>query len=156
MTDATDPVSTAPTTAEGAFRAALRDMLVFLGLLAVVGSLLGYLVAGLPGLWSVLMGCGIVLIFSGTTVISMLRTASSEAAAFGGVVGGLWLAKFLVVILAVWLLRPLDFYDKPLFGLTVVIGALGALALDVRAVKRARIPYLEPKDPGHGPIDPPA
>lgn len=145
-----------PSAAEGAFRAALRDLLVFLAVLAALGSLVGYLVAGLPGVWSALMGAGVVLIFSGTTVVSMLRTASSDATAFAGTVAGLWLAKFLVVVVIIVALRPHDFYDKPLFGIIVIIGAIGAITLDMRAVRRARVPYLEPKDPGHGPDDPPA
>lgn len=140
--------------AEGAFRSALRDLLIFLPVLAIVGAVVGYLVAGLPGVWSALMGAGVVLIFSGTTVVSMLRTARSDAAAFAGVVAGLWLAKFAVVLVIIILLRPLDFYDKPVFGIVVIIGAIGAIALDMRAVQRARVPYLEPKDPGAGPDQP--
>ncbi len=161
MTEPTDlPVpegGTPPASAaEGAFRSALRDLLVFLPVLAVVGSVVGYLVAGLPGVWSALMGAGVVLIFSGTTVVSMLRTTRSDAAAFAGVVLGLWLAKFAAVLVIVIALRPLDFYDKPVFGIVVIIGAVGAIALDMRAVQRARVPYLEPKDPGAGPSNPPA
>ena len=158
MTDAPleNPSAPRPSAAEGAFRSALRDLVVFLAVLPVLGSVVGYLVAGLPGVWSALMGAGVVLIFSGTTVVSMLRTANADAAAFAGTVAGLWLAKFLVVIVIIVALRPLDFYDKPVFGITVIVGALGAIALDMRAVQRARVPYLEPKDPGHGLSDPPA
>lgn len=150
------PSAPAPSAAEGAFRAALRDLLVFLALLAVVGSVVGYLVAGTPGVWSALMGAGVVLIFSGTTVVSMLRTANADATKFAGTVAGLWLAKFLVVVVIIVALRPHDFYDKPIFGIVVIIGAIGAIALDMRAVQRARVPYLEPKGPGQGPDDPPA
>lgn len=146
----------APSGAERAFRAALRDLLVFLAVIAVLGSVVGYLVAGLPGVWSVLMGAGVVLIFSGTTVVSMLRTANSDATVFAGTVAGLWLAKFLVVVVIIIALRPLEFYDKPVFGITVIIGAIGAIALDMRAVQRARVPYLEPESRDHGPEDPPA
>ena len=156
MTDTPETVQPAPSAAEGAFRAALRDLLVFLGVLAVLGSVIGYLVADLPGVWSVLLGAGVVLIFSGTTVVSMLRTANADATVFAGTVAGLWLAKFLVVVVIIIALRPHDFYDKPVFGVTVILGALGAIALDMRAVQRARVPYLEPKDPGQGPNDPPA
>jgi len=159
MTESTElPAGGTPpgSAAEGAFRSALRDLLVFLPVLAVVGSVVGYLVAGLPGVWSALMGAGVVLIFSGTTVVSMLRTARSDAAAFAGVVLGLWLAKFAVVIVIIIALRPLDFYDRPVFAIVVIVGALGAIGLDMRAVQRARVPYLEPKDPGAGPDNPPA
>lgn len=154
--DPASPAPNPPNAAEGAFRSALRDLLAFLAVIAVVGSVVGYLVAGTPGVWSVLMGAGVVLIFSGTTVVSMLRTANSDATTFAGTVAGLWLAKFLVVVVVIVALRPHDFYDKPVFGITVIVGAIGAIALDMRAVQRARVPYLEPKDPGHGPSDPPA
>ena len=165
MTDAPDasapepaepavPTKPAPQGAERAFRAALRDLLIFLAVIAVVGSVVGYFVAGTPGVWSVLMGAGVVLIFSGTTVVSMLRTANSDATVFAGTVAGLWLAKFLVVVVIIVALRPHDFYDKPVFGITVILGAIGAIALDMRAVQRARVPYLEPDDAGRGPDDP--
>lgn len=159
MTDTPVPEPTgapAPSGAERAFRAALRDLLVFLAAIAVLGSVVGHLVAGTPGVWSVLMGAGVVLIFSGTTVVSMLRTANSEPTVFAGTVAGLWLAKFVVVVIIIIALRPLDFYDKPVFGITVILGAIGAIALDMRAVQRARVPYLEPRDAEHGPGDPSA
>lgn len=146
--------SPAPSAAEGAFRAALRDVLIFLAALAVVGAVVGYFAAGMPGVWSALMGAGVVLIFSGTTVVSMLTTANADATKFAGTVAGLWLAKFVVVVAIILVLRPHDFYSKPVFGIIVIIGAIGAIALDMRAVQRARVPYLEPKVPGHGPGDP--
>jgi hypothetical protein len=139
--------------AERAFRLALRDLVVFLLALAVLGALVGWLVAGLPGVWSALMGAALVLVFSGTTVVSMLRTADAGPTAFAGTVAGLWLAKFVVVIVVVLVLRGMDFYDKPVFGITVALGALGAIALDIRAVRRARVPYVEP---AQGPESAPA
>ena len=67
----------APTATEAVFRTSLRDMLVLLGVLTVLGVGIGYLVDGMAGVWGALLGVGIALIFSGTTVLSVLRTARS-------------------------------------------------------------------------------
>ena len=75
----TTPAPTpAPATGnEAVFRQSLRDMLVLLGVLTVLGVGIGYLVDGMAGVWGALIGVGIALIFSGTTVISVLKTAHS-------------------------------------------------------------------------------
>ena len=68
------------TAADLVFRRALRDMLVLLGILTVVGVLVGYLVDGMAGVWGALIGVFVALIFSGTTVISVWRTSGSNLA----------------------------------------------------------------------------
>jgi len=60
----------APSANEAVFRTSLRDMLVLLGVLTVLGVVIGFLVDGMAGVWGALLGVGIALIFSGTTVIS--------------------------------------------------------------------------------------
>ena len=64
----TAPVPPTPAANEVVLRQALRDMLVLLGALTVVGVGVGYLVDGLAGLWGRSIGVGIALVFSGTTV----------------------------------------------------------------------------------------
>ena len=64
---AVSPVS--HSAADAVFRRALRDMLVLLAALAVLGVGIGALVAGRPGAWGALIGVGLALVFSGTTVV---------------------------------------------------------------------------------------
>lgn len=140
----TVPVPTPPPTASTAvLRQALRDMLVLLGILAVVGVGVGYLVDGLAGVWGALLGVGIALIFSGTTVVSVLKTANSEPTMMMAVIMGAWLAKLVVVIVVLVILRQYDFYNPMMLFLVSVAGVIGSAVLDARAVQRGRVGYFQ-------------
>ena len=130
--------------AEAVFRRALRDVLILLAVLLVVGLAVGGLAAGGHGVWGALMGWALAAVFSTTTIVAMLRTARSSPAAMAGLVMGTWLAKVLLVIVALAVLRPLDFYSAPVLGAVLAIGVIGSAVLDYRAVSTGRVPYVEP------------
>jgi hypothetical protein len=134
--------------AEAVFRRALRDVVILLAALLVLGVLVGWLVAGLPGVWGALLGWALAVVFSTTTIVAMLRTVRSSPAKMAGVVMGTWLAKLAVVIVVLALLRPLDFYSKPVFGAVLAIAVIGSALLDYRAVSKGHVPYVEPGRPG--------
>ena len=134
---ASDPV-------RAVFRTALRDMLRLLVVLGVLGVGVGALVAGRPGVWGALLALGVTLVFSGTTVASMLVTANSSPATTGSVIMGAWLAKMIVVIALLAVLREVNFYHHVVFGVLLLVGVLGSALLDYRAVSRGRVPYVQP------------
>lgn len=134
--------------ADAVFRRALRDMLVLLAVLSVLGVGIGWLVAGSAGVWGALIGVGLALVFSGTTVVSMLRTAHASPQAMAGIVMGAWLGKIVVVIVVLTVLRDLEFYDRTVLAVVLLVGVLGSALLDYRAVTNGRIPYVEPADRG--------
>ena len=141
----------------GVFRRALRDVLLFTGGLVVVGSLVGWLVAGVPGLWAGLLGGAVSLLVAGTTVATMLLTAGSDLGRVGAVALAAWVVKAAILIGAFVALRGSELVDRPLFSLVVVAGVLGSLALDYRAVARGRVPYVDPSGgSGGSPADPTA
>lgn len=140
--------STSSAAADAVFRRALRDMLLLLAVLSVLGVGIGALVAGSAGVWGALIGVGLALVFSGTTVLSMLRTSGSTPQAMAGVVMGAWLAKVIVVIVVLAVLRGLDFYDRTVLAIVLILGVLGSALLDYRAVTNGRVPYVEPADRG--------
>jgi hypothetical protein len=127
------------------FRRALRDVLVFLAAVTVVGVVVGAIFAGTKGVWGALLGAAVALLFSGTTVWSMWRSAHSSPAAMMGIVAGSWLAKMIVLVAALVVLQGQDFYSKPVFLVVVLVGVLGSVALDTVNYQRARIPYVEPQ-----------
>lgn len=139
---AVSPVSRSA--ADAVFRRALRDMFVLLAALAVLGVGIGALAAGRPGVWGALIGVGLALVFSGTTVVSMLVTAHSSVQRLAAVVLGAWLGKVVVVIVVLALIQDRDFYDKPVLAVVLLIGVVGSAVLDYRAVSRGRVPYVEP------------
>ncbi|MFC8731967.1 hypothetical protein ACFT5B_05860 [Luteimicrobium sp. NPDC057192] len=127
------------------FRRALRDVLVFLAAVTVVGVVVGAIFAGTKGVWGALLGAAVALVFSGTTVWSMWRSSHSSPAAMLGIVAGSWLAKMVVLVVALVALQGQDFYSKPVFLVVVLVGVFGSVALDTINYQRARIPYVEPQ-----------
>jgi len=144
MTTPTPTPAPAPSANEAVFRKSLRDMLVLLGILTVLGVGIGYLVDGMAGVWGALLGVGIALIFSGTTVVSVLRTAHSAPATMMAVIMGAWLGKLVVVIVALVILKQFDFYNPQVLFLVSIVGVIGSAVLDARAVSRGRVGYFEP------------
>jgi len=132
--------------ARAVFRRALRDMLVLVGVITVLGVVLGSVVAPVAskGVWGALIGAAIALLFSGTTVLTMLRTVDSSVATTGAVILGAWLVKMVVLIAVFAVLRDMDFYDRPVLAIVTTVGVLGSVALDYRAVVTGRVPYVEP------------
>ena len=141
-----------PSAAAEVFRTALRSMLRLLVLLLAVGGAAGWFTRGLPGVWGALIGVGITLVFSGTTVVAMLRTAEATATTTAAVVMGSWLAKMIVVIVVLAVIRDQTFYDRAVLAAVLAVGVVGSALLDYRAVLRGRVPYVEsqndPKVPG--------
>ncbi|QTE28757.1 hypothetical protein [Pengzhenrongella sicca] len=133
-----------PDPVDGVFRAALRGMLALLAALTVLGVGVGYAVAGTPGVWGALIGVGLALVFSGTTVVSMLVTSGSSPTKMAAVVLGAWLGKFVVLIAVLAVLRGQDFYSRGVLAAVLIAGVIGSAALDLRAVNAGRVPYVTP------------
>lgn len=134
---------------QAVFRRALRDMLLLIAVLAVVGVAVGALLAGSAGVWGAVLGVLVALVFSGTTVVSMLVTARSAPTTMAAVVLGAWLAKMVALVVLLVVLGDQTFYHRPTFGVVCFAGVLGSVALDLRAVLRGRVPYTDPGAVGH-------
>jgi len=134
----------------------LKRALVYGGLLAaaiaVVGSVLGFLVAGVPGLLGALVGAAMTGLFLGLTALTILlasKVSKGElfSPAFFGIVMGGWLLKLLLFLGIVLLLAQQDFLDPVVMFVTIVVAVLGSLAVDVLAFVRTRTP-MDVKLPG--------
>lgn len=152
MTDAVTPPPN-PTSPPGhdepvraVFRRALRDMLVLVAGLAVVGVALGALISEPPsaGILGALIGVVLTLLFSGTTVVSMLRTTSAAPSAMMATILGAWLVKMIVLIVILSVLKDQTFYDRTVLVGVLLAGVVGSIYLDYRAVVRGRVPYVQP------------
>ncbi|MFD2793168.1 hypothetical protein ACFS27_06375 [Promicromonospora vindobonensis] len=125
-------------------RVAGRDGLLLVAGLAVLGSIAGYLLAGLPGVWGALVGAALAGLFSGGTVLSMLFAVGKGPTTTGAIVMGGWLIKIAVLIGVLAALSGLDFYDRWTLMAVVLVGAVGSALLDYRAVRSGQIPYVRP------------
>ncbi len=140
----------------------LRTVLVWSGAvtagLLIVGGLVGFLVAGLDGLWSALAGVLIAALFLGITAASILIAnrwfgdALYVPIFFGIVLGG-WLLKFVVFLVALFVLRDQPWIVGPVFFLALVASVLASLVIDVIVLLRMRVPVVDvelPTDPEAG------
>lgn len=126
------------------FQTSWKALVVLLLALLAIGTPLAYLIADMPGVWGALMGVGITLLFSGTTIWSMLYTADKEPNMTMAVVMGAWLAKMLVFLILLAVLRDMEFYHRVIFAIVMLIGIMGSAILDMWAVSKGRTPYVTP------------
>ena len=115
--------------------------------IAIVGSIVGYLVAGPSGLVSALIGAGLTAVLMGLTALSILlaaRVTKGEASStlFFGIVLGVWLLKFVVFIVILVLLRSQPFIDPLVMFFSILVAVIGSLVVDVIAYVGARVPYV--------------
>jgi len=126
------------------FTSSLRYLGLLVAALLVVGSIVGFLIAGAAGVWGALLGVAITVLFSGTTIWSMIYTADKSPNTTMAIVMGTWVAKMLVFVVAMAVLGAFDFYHRILFAVIVLIGVIGSALLDMRAVTQGRSPYVNP------------
>lgn len=129
-------------------RTALVYGAVLAAAIAVLGSVLGYLVAGTDGLYSALIGAGITALFMAFTAVSIIiaqRVTRDQPsiALFFGVILGAWFLKFVVFIVLVVLLRGAPFLDPMVFFVSVLAAVIGSLVVDMLAYVRSRTPYVD-------------
>lgn len=138
----------------------LRTVLVWSGVvtavLAVIGAVVGYLVAGTTGLWSALVGVLVAAVFLAITGASILIANRWYGDAlyvplFFAIVLGGWILKFVVFIVALLLLRDQPWIDTTVFFVAVVVSVLASLVVDVVVLARMRVPHVSdvklPTDP---------
>lgn len=115
--------------------------------IAVVGSIIGYLVVGWPGLVSALIGAGLTavfMLFTAASILLAVRVTKDDPSTtlFFGIVLGVWLLKFVVFIVALLLLRNQSFINPVVMFLAIIVAVIGSLVVDVLAFVRARVPYV--------------
>lgn len=113
-----------------------------IGAIAVFGGLIGFLVAGLPGLTSALIGALLTLVFVTTTALSVWFGGRLPLGGFFGVVLGGWLFKIVGFALVIASLKGAEFINGPVLFFTLVAAILGTLAVDSVLVLKARIPVI--------------
>ena len=109
-----------------------------------VSALLGYLVGGTAGAWGALIGMGIAVAFFAVTVGVALATAGMDPTRLGIWVLGSWLAKIVLLLVVLAVLRDASFYSRPALFVALLVGTTGSLLLEARIVATTRVPYVEP------------
>ncbi|MEY3933716.1 MAG: hypothetical protein RLZZ606_315 [Actinomycetota bacterium] len=108
----------------------------------VIGSIVGFLVAGTSGLLAALAGGAAAFAFTALTVLSLLFGSKLNLGGFLGVVLGGWLIKvllFLVLFSSLNRAEWLTLSARPVVFFVVVAAVIGGLVLDTLVVTKARI-----------------
>jgi hypothetical protein len=125
------------------FKRVLSWGAILIGGIAVIASVLGYLVVGQKGLVSALIGASMALIFVSLTALSVWIGGKFSLGGFFGMVMGGWLLKLVLFLVLVGVLKHATFINGPTLFLTLVASILGSLALDSLVFFRARLPMGE-------------
>ena len=128
-----------------------KRILVYGGVLAlalgVVGSIVGYLVAGGIGVVSALIGTVMAVVFLGITTLSVViatRVAKGDllSVVFFGIVMGAWLLKFVLFLILAVVLKGQPWVQPTVLFLSLIIAIVGTLIVDVVVIARSRLPYV--------------
>jgi hypothetical protein len=158
MTSANPPAATQPTSIP-----VLRRILIYGGYvalaIAVVGSIVGYLVDGGTGVLSALIGTIMSVAFMGITAGSILlanRVAGNESAIAGffGIIMGGWLLKFVVFLVLLMVLQDREWIAPMVLFFCIVAGVVGSLVVDAVVVMKSRMPYVSDVTLPPAPTDP--
>lgn len=96
----------------------------------------------LPGIWGVLIGAAIGGGFVLLTVISVLATAKTSPSTTMAVVLGGWMLKLVVLLIVLFILRGMDFYDTAALGVTVILALIVVLGSEVWGIITTRVTYV--------------
>jgi hypothetical protein len=128
-----------PSSTSEVFAAVFKQGLLLVLAIAVIGGGVGFLVAGVNGLLSGLIGAALALLFSTLTALSVKFGGKLSLGGFFGVVLGGWIFKMVLFIAIVAALRGANFIDGPVFFFTLVASILGTLVIDSLIVMKSRI-----------------
>ena len=128
------------------FAKALKLSALLVVSVAVICSIIGFLVVGVDGLWTALIGAAIALVFTSLTVLSVLFGARLPLGGFYGLVLGGWLLKIVLFAVLMAALQRMDFIHGPTLFFAIVLSVLGSLGIDSWVVLRSRIPTIDLRD----------
>lgn len=119
---------------------------IFAGVIAVVGATIAGLMVGPVGVWSAIIGAAMAAVFLGITAASILIAVRFDIVAFFGIVLGAWLLKFILFIVLALSLRDQPWINTLALFLTMIVGVIASLVVDVVVVMKTRMPYVsDPK-----------
>jgi hypothetical protein len=110
--------------------------------IALVGSVIGYFVAGGSGIASALVGTAMAVLFLAITAVSIIIAGRYNIAAFFGIVMGAWLLKFVLFLVLIFLLKDLPWVHTLVLFLSIVAAIVGTLVVDVVVIAKSRMPYV--------------
>lgn len=117
---------------------------VVLAVVAIVGSVVGYLVAGTSGLVSALFAAALTALFLGMTTVSVfiadrVTRGSRSTGLYFGIILGVWVLKFVVFVVVLLLSRGAEWLNPYVFFYALIAAVVGSLIADVVALRGAQV-----------------
>jgi len=125
------------------FATALRLSILLAVLIAALGSLIGFFVYGMPGIFSALIAAAVSASFGVLTILSIRLGSKLPLNGFYALVLGGWLLKILLFAVLLGSLQGAEFISGPMFFFGVVAGVLGGLSIDSYLVLSSKLPAVE-------------
>jgi hypothetical protein len=110
--------------------------------IAILATVIGYLVAGVAGVYAGLAGTLLAFSFTGLTLLSVYFGAKLKIGGLLGLVLGGWVLKIIIFLSLFSYLNKADWMvgaARPVVFFTVVVAVLAGLILDTWSVNKARI-----------------
>jgi hypothetical protein len=114
-----------------------------LAVLLPVGTVVGWVLGGSDVGLAILLGLAVPAAFFGATVLTGVLAARLDNTRFVGVVVGSWLAKVVVLMVIMALIKDAEFFDRMVFFVAFVVGVAAWLAAELVIVLRTRVPYVD-------------
>lgn len=130
-------------TSSQAWRSAMRKGILAWAAMTVALGAVGYLRSEQSGLWGALLAGVLAGSFFALTAVVAALTTNLDVQYLGFAVLGSWLLKIVVLLGALFWLRGQDFYDRPIFFITLLLETVVLLVLEAVLVTRAPVPYVE-------------
>lgn len=125
------------------FALALKLSLLLAVSIAAIGSAVGWMIFGMPGVVSSLVASGVSVSFGVLTILSIRVGSRLPLNGFYGLVLGGWLLKVLLFAVLLGALQGADFISGPMFFFAVVASVLGGLSIDSYLVLSSKLPAVE-------------
>jgi hypothetical protein len=127
-------------------RALLLGGIVTLGI-AILGSAIGFLVAGTSGLASALIGALLAALFMALTAASVLAAGRvtkhrPSSTVFFGIILGAWALKVAVFLVAIIAIRGQSWLSPYVFFWAVIVAVIGSLVADIVAMQTTPVSYV--------------
>lgn len=120
----------------------LKWSLLLTLVIALVGGVAGYFVAGWSGVWSALVAAGVTLLFTGLTVLSVILAARFDPMFFIAVLLGMWILKLIAFLGVLAVVKAFGFTHDWMLWATMMAALLGQLVIDIIVVQRSRQAYV--------------
>lgn len=125
--------------------ASLRKPVLGTAAVGVVGTIIGTVVAGTPGLIAGIMATVVVLLFFGLGQIAVQKVLANNPALGLNAALGVYLGQILVLFIILLVLRDATFFDPKVFAAVIAVCAIVWTGLIITSLAGKPTAYVEPE-----------